>query len=452
MATCPNCGAILSKKDTVCGICGAALQSSGSSRSSRPHGGGKPRIFVIVLAIVAILGAVSVGAANLLIPSEKLDRAIQKTSNAFLEQIEAQSQLDKAYQTMQSCVANRKFSMFIDANTDVVMNASMNYNGARKTMDGNLQFGGSNSDRVIEYYFDKKIVQFALPAITQDTYGFALKDLQNSTVGSALSRLISLGDMQNLPEEPFSVLETKSESLQKTWSRFWKIVDVETRTKQNGETSYTVSWNTAELSKLLLEDAPGLLSEPIMNILSEIDGSCVCYVNKKGYLYQVDALVAGDLFTFELSGKDNPWESFSLRSTLGNQPLFSGEVCSDAGGLHIGFYDAENQNAVFQIEYDNATSALQITAGDYWLEGRLQASKESVDLTIYTEDGGEYSLQFSHLLEKPDKITRDYVDLLSLNGEEAARLLIQIGANSEVFQECYESFVQYLGMLFSTND
>ena len=444
MSVCPYCGAEVAEGATLCNNCFNTIDGTSTIQNKKIVGARKPLIAVIALLVVAaVILALLFWCLS---PSKRLDRSIQKTTDALSEQITKQEQLKNLANTLEDLSRKRKFEASVKELGDTDgFTANFCYDGRGKKMEGSLSLDGIGNDAAF-FYMDRNALQFQIPAISSDVYRVSLKDLKKKLGKSIFSNIIGSESIKGIPLDFFDNMNNRTKGFYKTWKSFWKTVKVETRDKRGDYTVYHVTWNMQDLAKLLQNGEKGLIGPAIMKQLRKLDGDCVCSVDKNGFLRQAELMVGGDILTIELLGEDNPWTTFQVVSTIKGSALLKGGVEADGTKLHIDL-QADNNEPIIDISYNNMSDDFLLCFPGFSARGKMSGDKDSSQIIIDQTGKNELQLQLGRLGDRPERLAKKPIDLLDMNATEAGKLLIQIGANQEKVRECINQLVEFFQII-----
>jgi hypothetical protein len=205
-------------------------------------------------------------------------------------------------------------------------------------------------DLDLDYSVKRGVVQFTIPGVVQDVYGFSVNKLGNKLGKSPVGKLLPI-DFTALSDADFFQKTNIAKSLNKlTKGKFdalkdsvkIKYLDKRTLSFPSGSQPckmYQVTWNEQALNDLLksMTGNPVLskLAGFIKDIIPQIDGDCRCYINEDGYLVGVDLVSLGSKYFFVMEGETNPWDQFSLTVTslYGDTKVYTGSSISISTSL-----------------------------------------------------------------------------------------------------------------------
>lgn len=447
MSVCPYCGAEVAEGAMMCDSCFSPLDGS-SPVQKKKNGGSKGALIGAIALLVIVVAAAAVLLIWGLSPSARLNRSIHKTTDALAGQITKQEQLDELADHLENVTEKHKYEASVtNGSASGGYTVSFRYNGRSKKMDGSLAVGGSGKDAAY-FYVNKSTLQVQFPGISGEIFQVSLKDLKKKLSSSVLSGFIGSDIIDIIPEDFFGDMNDRTKGLDQAWKSFWKIVEVETRDKQGEYRVYHMSWNMQDLANLIQSGDKGLLSGPIMEQLRKLDGDCVCYVDKKGYLRQAELLVGGDVLTIELLGEDNPWMHFRVVSTVKGSALLEGGV--EADGEHLRIYlQAANAAPVIDISYENSSGNFVFVIPGISARGKLNSDRNASRLSFGQEGKGDLTVQVGTLQDSPDRLGKHPIDVLELNLAEVTKLGIQFGGKTEEIRSLITQLVEFFQEVLS---
>ena len=427
MKFCPNCGSGNDDFSSVCSNCGAALGANQTAgKKKRKSGSGKILKIVAAVAAVGALGGGIFAGAKLL-GGNTLSKAYQRTTAAIAEEAKEQKGISAVTGLLEKYEDQGKFTLEIAyQNSALETDLSCNYSRGSKLMDGTLQYADSQTTLDLDYSVKSDVIQFTIPGVVQDVYGFSVNKMGDKLNKSPIGKWLSI-DFSALSDLNFFRKTNVAKSLNKltkgkldVLKDSVKIQYLDKRTLSLGGESqtckmYQVTWNEQAVNELLqsLTKNP-LLSKLVgflKDIIPKIDGDCRCYISKDGYLVGIDLVSLGSKYFFVMEGQENPWDKFSLTITS-----LSGEVREYNGGLFhtdagMQLYLKNQEELFFGLDYttDGEFSVYTDKYGTI-AYGTLLSSGDQLDLelNLNSEMMGSQKLTctVSALEEKPEKLAK----------------------------------------------
>lgn len=454
MKYCPNCGCENEDFSSLCTNCGSALGTAEApGRKKRNRGSGK---ILKILAAVAAAGALGGGifAGVKLLGGNTLSRAYQRTTSAIVEEANEQKGISAVTGLLEKYEDQGKYTLEIGyQNSTLEADLSCDYSRSAKLMDGELRFADGQSEIVLDYSVKKDVVQFTVPGVVQDVYGFSVNKLGDKLDKSPVTKLLPI-DFSALSDLNFFQKTNAAKSLNKLTKGKLDIlkdsVKIQYLDKRplslGGESQtckmYQVTWNEQAVNDLLQSFSKnpvlGKLAGFLKDIVPKIDGDCRCYINKDGYLVGIDLVSLGSKYFFVMEGDENPWDKFSLTITS-----LSGEIREYTGGLFhtdagMQLYLKNQEELFFGLDYatDGKFSVYTDKYGTI-AYGTMLSSGDQLDLelNLNSEMMGSQKLtcSVSALEEKPEKLAKYYVDLLDMDLADWQRLLLDLGITASLY-------------------
>lgn len=448
MKFCPNCGCGNDDFSSLCTNCGSALGTSDApGRKKRTRGSGK---ILKVIAAVAAVGALGGGifAGVKLLGGNTLSRAYRRTTVAIAEEANQQKGISAVTGLLEKYENHGKYTLvFGYENSALAADLSCNYSRSAKLMDGELRYTDHQTAIGLDYSVKKDVIQFTIPGVVQDVYGFSVDKLGTKLNHSPIGKLLPI-DFSALSDLNFFQKTNAAKSLNKltkgklnVLKDSVKIQYLDKRTLSLGGESqtckmYQVTWNEQALNEVLQSLAKnpvlGKLVGFLKDIIPKIDGDCRCYINKDGYLVGIDLVSLGSKYFFVMEGQENPWDKFSLTITS-----LSGEIREYTGGLFhtdsgMQLYLKNQEDLFFGLDYsaDGKFSVYTDKHGTI-AYGTMLASGGQLDLELNLDSAmmgpQKLTCSVSELTDTPEKLAKYYVDLLDMNLADWQRLLLDLG-------------------------
>jgi len=413
-------------------------KSSGTSTGGGKSSGGLKGVLVAVGGLIAAAAVVFgiVSGISALSSENKLKHAVEKTNKAFVQQLREQESADGLVALLKHVSDKSKFSISVSADmTDSSVDVLLDYSLPQQRLFSDINYNDGTTQAWVQISGKKDALQMRFPHISQDAYGFSLKEVKKSGNKSAILELLGANFLDKLPDSMFSK-KNNALDLEKTWDQIWKIAEVESRDKQNGYKVYVVTWSKAKLSKLSKEAANNWLLKTAVTALEKTGAGITCYV-KNGCVTKAEIVVAGDMYTAQLLGpKDNLWSSFSVTSAMHPEWVCNGGVESNSSELRI--YVNVGDTEVFSLSHNEITGEILISGVDE-VKGYLSADKTQANLLLEFADGESVNVELSRLSDKPEQLTKEYIDLLHLSVSDVAKFAIQAASKGDTVQQTIQA-------------
>jgi len=448
MKYCPQCGCENDDFSSQCTNCGAELGTTEApGRKKRNRGSGK---FLKIFAAVAAVGVLGGGifAGFKLLGGNSLSRAYRRTAIAVAEEANQQKGVSAVTGLLEKYENRGKYTLEIGyQNSAMSADLSCNYSRMARLMDGELRYTDTQKALGLDYSVKNDVIQFTVPGVMQDIYGFSVKKLGTKLDKSPISKLLPI-DFSALSDMNFFQKTSAAKSLNKLTKGKLdilkdsvKIQYLDKRTLSLGGESqtckmYQVTWNEQAVNALLesLETNPilGKLVGFLKDIVPRIDGDCRCYINKDGYLVGIDLVSLGSKYFFTMEGEKNPWDKFSLTITS-----LSGESREYTGGLFhtdtgMQLYLKNQEELFFGLDYTtDGTFSVYTDKHGTIAYGTMLASVNRLDLELNLDSAAigpqKLTCTLSELQDSPEKLAKYYVDLLDMDLADWQRMLLDLG-------------------------
>lgn len=453
MKYCPNCGCGNEDFSSLCSNCGATLISITSSTQKKRNTGNKKllKISAAFAAACVLVGGVFAGVK--LVGGNSLSRAYQRTTKAIAEEANEQKGISAVTSMLEKYENQGKYTLTIGYhNSALALDLSCDYSRNSKLMDGELLYTDAQTSVGVNYAVKKDVIQFTIPGVMQDVYGFSVDKMGKKLDTSAVSKLLPF-DFSALRDLDFFQKTNAAKSLNKLTKGKLNVLKDSVKIqyldkrilslagKDQTCKMYQVTWNEQTVNALL----ESLSTNPILSklvgfvreLIPKIDGDCRCYISKDGYLVGVDLVSLGSKYLFVMEGEENPWDKFSLTVTS-----LTGEVTEYTGGLFntdsgmqlylknqdeifLGLdYSSDGKFSVYTDKYGTIVYGTAIASGDQIsLEINLNSAAAGTQQLICT---------VSALEEKPKQLAKYYVDLLDMDLADWQRLLLDLGITASL--------------------
>lgn len=445
MATCPYCGTSNPDGATSCEVCGGTLPTQTAARKTKKGKSGKNGpIRAIVSAILAltVLGGGGVLGYQTFSASGRLDRAIRKTYKQLITEVRETEPLKYAWDHLEYVTKHGRLSLNAELTrgSDHVT-AELHYSQPRKAIRGSIDFSAGSTSGSTEFSVINDVLQLEFPSISRDVYGISLKKNARSSAAGSVMDLFGVDLLSVVPENPISSLKQATTGLEKTWKKVWKYVSVESRSKQGELSVFRASWSERELQNLIRDKEIGGVGKWLIEFLTKIDGGCMCYVNKKGTLVRVEAVIGTDIYTLSLDGTDQLWETFTISSTVQGKELMKGGVNSDDAQFHA--WLNLGSESVLDLSYQTSSGKFTYVLPNASGFGRLTGDKTSASVELDL-DGTALKLEFGKPWQTPKRLATKYINIQKMSVGEIARLAIQFGTHSGELKEYLRILSSYL--------
>ena len=275
MKYCPNCGCGNEDFSSLCTNCGATLGTNEViGKKKRNRGNGKIlKIFAAVAAVGALGGGIFAGVK--LLGGNTLSRAYQRTATAIVEEANEQKGVSSVTGLLEKYENQGKYTLEIGyQNSALAADLSCNYSRGSKLMDGTLRYTDSQTAIGLDYSIKKDVVQFTIPGVVQDVYGFSVNKMGQKLDKSPIGKLLPI-DFTALSDLNFFQKTNTAKSLNKltkgkldVLKDSVKIQYLDKRTLSlDGESQtckmYQVTWNEQAVNDLL----QSLTENPILGKL-----------------------------------------------------------------------------------------------------------------------------------------------------------------------------------------
>lgn len=454
MKYCPNCGCENEDFSSLCSNCGGALSSAASAGKKKRNRGSRNILKVIaaVAAVGALGGGIFVGAK--LLGGNALSKAYQRTTNAMVEDVNEQKGIAAVTKQLEKYESQGKYSLEIGyQNSALETELLCDYSRGAKLMDGDLRYADGQLEVDVTYSVKRDEIQFTIPGVVEDVYGFSVNDLGKKLDNSPVGKILPV-DFTALSDINFFQKTNVAKSLDKftngklnVLKDSIKIEYLDKRTVSIGNRSenckmYQVTWNEQAVDELLqsLSGNPVLskLAGFIKDIIPKIDGDCRCYINKDGYIVGIDLVSLGSKYFFVMEGEENPWDKFSLTITslYGETKEYTGGLFNTDTGVQI--YLKNQEELFFGTDYTNdgefsiyTDKFGTIAFGTILSEG--ERTYLEVNLNSSTMGTQKFTCAISALNEKPEQLAKYHVDLLDMGLADWQRLLLDLGISASSF-------------------
>lgn len=448
MKYCPNCGCGNDETSSACSNCGAVLNTAATVTRRRRNRGGQNivKIVVAIAAVAVVAGGIFAGTK--LFGGNTFSKAYKRTTGAITEEVNGQKDISAVAKQLEKYEQQGKYTLDIGyQNSELSVNMQCDYSRGDKLMDGVIHYSDAQMDLDLDYSVKRGVVQFTIPGVVQDVYGFSVNKLGNKLGKSPVGKLLPI-DFTALSDADFFQKTNIAKSLNKlTKGKFdalkdsvkIKYLDKRTLSFPSGSQPckmYQVTWNEQALNDLLksMTGNPVLskLAGFIKDIIPQIDGDCRCYINEDGYLVGVDLVSLGSKYFFVMEGETNPWDQFSLTVTslYGDTKVYTGGLSNTNQGMRL--YLQNQDELFFEAEYNNDGSfSVYTDKFGTIVYGNLTVSNGCVNLeaNLNSTMMGPQKLtcKVSALAGKPEQLTKYYVDLLDMSLADWQRLLLDMG-------------------------
>lgn len=459
MAMCPMCGADVAESACSCPACGADLipqestvqpKKGGRKRSGGSKGGA---LIGILLAVAAFAAAISVGVYALIPvfnPTVAVSRAFAKTGKSMSKVIKQSSELKNAVNNLSAVSENSKISLEFNVDTaEYDAQLQLDFNGSAKKMAGSVSFDGSGTDAELNFYADTKVIQLEIPTFSNDVYGLSTDKLQKLTKSAIVTELLSTVANVELPSDIFEAVSSKTVGFGEKWEAFLKTARTTKGNKANGLQQYNLSWRARDLAELVSDGAvTDLLGERFASLVDFIDTGCVIYVNNSGYIQKVEIVIGDDLYIIEFSAGNQPFSEVEIINDTTGKTVFTGGLKCTKNEFSF-VLEPKSGDPIVDIQWKSSNGKYTFYAFGIAFEGRLTSTTKTTELTIAREDGTEIALTISRLTAAPQKIAKQYTDLLDMRLSDVARLTTQIVAHSDTAQETLSALYGYVVQLLN---
>lgn len=472
---CPNCNKPAAPGTKFCAACGAPIPQQtdpvqqppvNNDPVPRPAGKGPSRrpiligaLSAVAVVLVAVLVFLWMGRNST--PEQKVEKSIQKSSQAMEKQMDQMENFSGMSDTLKEVNEKNAFTLTMSYGqkvesdwytSDNSIEYIANYSGKNESMDLTANINMDGEELVLKGYLDRKSMQFGLPDLLDDIYGFPLENLtdtlENSYLGEFLADELDLDLADLLTDDALFTAQTDPE-LQEKLDVFSASIAAEPREKketleldQNREcTAYEITFGQQELEDLLeivldpdqnpymtmfVEYGMDTLDvDEIMDVVEEME--LTVYVDDRGYFVGGDLEYDGEALCLRLTGADNPWEEIHFYPEGYEDEALIITLDVDDGSLDLKVkMDGET---LLRLKYDDANGEIsleaegeEITAG---LKLKLVRDGETAAISLEYEesfDGFSSSMSFyigiASLASEPQPLSDDYVNILEMDEED----------------------------------
>ncbi len=446
MKTCV-CGAEYDDDVMVCGSCGTELGGTQQTvRNRRSRGGSKVWIAIVAIVVVVALAVAGGYFAFSRRADVVMDRAWDKSVREFSSLVEEKSEVADIVEGLTERVKDGDFTGSIELNADgLALESDFDYARSQKVLAGSVdcQISELGLDLYMNYSADKESVQVMFPNGSFDVFGFRYSDMAKDYEGSLLSKILPKGIDGNLGDNLFEGSSGKGVLGGKitAFVESLKIKKLDKRDIAVGGAVkrcdvYQVSWDEAAVKALVgssgVNQRSTKFGKQIAALIQKLEPECLCFVDKSGMLIGANVVALGKQYTFLLEGKDNPWEVFSVTesSLYGETVHYSGRLEKDGSVLTFSLKNEDIELcAVTYDEKDGAFEIRTMTMGTI-LSGYLIGDKNESTITLawdsLEQTPVEIELTLKDLQQKPERIAKEYRDLLSMTLVDWQRLLMSL--------------------------
>lgn len=442
------CGAEFDDDVMVCNSCGTALTGGLQQGGRRRRSSGNSKIWIFLVAIVAVLALVITGVVVAFSgrTDVTLGRACLKSFREFSSFVEEESNVADMVGGLAGHLKDGNFTGSIELNAEgLVLESDFDYARSEKVLAGSIdcQVAEMGLDLHMNYSADKEALQIMFPEGSYDVFGFRYSDMEKNYEDSLLAKVLPKGiggDFgSKLFEEPSGI-----SALGERFAAFVESLKIKEQDEREilvgGKTKrcsvYQVSWDEDAMKALVksfgLNEKPAKFGKKFAALLEKLEPECLCFVDKSGKLIGINVVTLGKQYTFLLEGKDNLWETFSLTETsLSKETVcYTGRLEKNGSVL---MFSLKNEGielcAVTYDEKDGAFAVHTNTMGTI-LEGNLTGNKNQSTIAFawdVPEQGPvKIELTLKALEQKPERLAKEYRDLLSMSLIDWQRLLMSL--------------------------
>lgn len=453
MATCPSCGLENSDFDSVCSMCGASLDTAGSTvapkgKKIRSKSGKK-----LLISLVVGLAALGIGIGGAIIAQglsvdAALLKAVNKTAASFTQSVDTSKDMAAHSASMIDLLDEGEYALRFEYElADVAVNADYDYSRKEKMMDGIAGLNYNGVDLSANFSVEDELLLVSSLGKMENVYGIKVDEisewLESSPVGSFLpEEVINQIDVDFFKKWDIkNVFQLDSSKELKSFVKSTKVKYLDEKTISGTSVTipckvYQVTWDENAANKLLsamkAQGGRAEIGAAIAGVILKLDPDIRCYVNEDGVLVGADLVSAGVRYVFLLEGEERLWDQFSLTITTltGSKEVYMGGVdnSGDATVLHL-----KNEYTTFlELHLDENGDFALITkdAGEV-LRGNISAASSATQFEIKMDipELGETRLacSVSELKDDPEPLAEHYMDVLKMDISDWQRLLFDLG-------------------------
>lgn len=428
MSACIYCGAEVGQGFENCPNCGMPVFQD---NSSRPANGRKGKILAVAAIAVIVLAIVGVFLGLKLSAKSYLSAAAIKTANALSDNISLSSGNELISSDLKNALRKGKFASSLTVHIDG-LSASVNVNCSipRRKISGKAEIVSDeiNMDTDVNFYVDKKHLEFSFPNASNKVYGLTLDNKSNGSVPDSLFSGNTLWNTISNGDGSLSTLSGKLKELSKS-------VDVEKLGKQtvsiDGKDyrwkAYSVSWKSSSASKTEISDYP------LLDTILSIDSPCICYVDS-GKLVGIRFSILGNMCLMTMTGENNLWDDvrLSVRTRSGSEAEYFGK--SSRSGNSIRYNLESSDNVFFSIEHNSEDGKTQIWLDESYciFDGIYKSDDRQVFITANLPNGYQnfVSVSMSKPDTMPERLAKKYINVRDMNKLQLLALLSDVGLSA----------------------
>lgn len=477
---CPKCGAANPAGSRFCATCGASLPVPGPAAGeggpafSAPRPGAPaprpkrkvrkgPLVAVLCTALVAVIALGVVLWFTMSDPTNQLLMSIQKSAEALEEYAGSVGHLEGFSENLDALLERREYTahLSVDAGRDT-LSLDMNYSQKSKALDGALTYSNyyEDVDITAQFYATDELVQLsAAPKITE-VYGLPLKNLKENLENSYFGQMTGITLPEDFQLNLFSEGSTASPfaACQEELDAFLNSLEatdtgktsITLGSKSRECTAYDVSWSNNALADLCVAltrsvyelqnnfrpyyyyGSPGQDMEEYMNqyfdrmkqeLVEDLDSLSLVFYAYDGTMVGLDITVDGDTLQIRLEGSENLWDTVNLSFRYSNgttENLCTLWLDVDDTGLQLEAYNRD-AGSLMKLSYTDFDGGYRLVVkGDTICTGTLRDSEDGILFSV-SADGDTVTLGLEPLEEKPEALSKNYVNILDMSENDWLR-------------------------------
>jgi len=399
--------------------------------SSRPANGGKVKILALAAIAVIVLTIVGVFIGLRLSPKNSLSAAAIKTVNELADGISLSSTSGLISPDLQNALRKGKYLSSLTVHLDG-FSALVNVNCSipQRKMSGRAEILSDdlNMDTDINFYIDKKHLEFNFPNGSNKVYGLPLDGKSNGSGPASMLSGNTFWSAISNGNGSLSVLSSKLKELSKS-------IDVEKLGKQTVSIdgrdyrwkAYSVSWRSSSASKTEVSNYP------LLDMILSVDSPCICYVDS-GKIVGIRFSILGNRCLMTMTGENNLWDDvrLSVRTVSGSESVYFGKSTKSDNSV---MYSLENSdNAIFSIEHNFGDGKTQI-----WLnesscifDGVFKSDDRQLFIMANLPNGYQnfVSVSISKPDRTPERLAKKYTNVRDMNKLQLLAFLSDVGLSS----------------------